>query len=204
MTPHVDAHKDLHSEQGATARRAPRALPQPPDQSPRSGVAGIRETRPGPRGSLRAGVRLHHRAAHRRRASPSRNGRRLDVRDRPPRNALAVRGPSVRRTGQGRRRAARQRDREDDPHAARGHRRRRGRTDRSQRDSGPRRRRDARVGRAARTTAAHLQLRARAAPRQRHPAPAARTRPGAEVGSCRAAEHEVHRRHWTGTSTTSG
>ena len=62
-----------------------------------------------------------------------------------------------------------------------------------QRDSGPRRRRDARVGRAARATAAHLQLRARVAPRQRHPAPAARTRPGAEVGSRRAAEHEVHR-----------
>ena len=45
-------------------------------------------------------------------------------------------------------------------HAPRCHRRRRGRTDRSQRDSGPRRRRDARVGRASRARTAHLQLRA--------------------------------------------
>ena len=204
MTPHVDAHKDLHSEQGAPRGEHPGRSRNPLIKV--RDLAWLEFEKPDlvrAEAFARAfGFTTVLHAA--RRASPSRNGRRLDVRDRPPRNADAVRRPSVRRTGHGRRRAASQRDWEDDPHAARGHRRRRGGTDRSQRDSGSRRRRNARVGRAARTTAAHLQLRARAVPHQRHPAPAARTRAGCRgwgMSYCRAPSTS---RHWTGTSTTSG
>ena len=115
MTKHVDAHKDLHSEQGALRGEHPGRSRNPLIKV--RDLAWLEFEKPD---LVRAEAfarafgftTVLHTA---RRASPSRNGRRLAVRDRPPRNALAVRGPRVRRTGQGRRRAARQRDRKDRP-----------------------------------------------------------------------------------------
>ena len=84
----------------------------------------------------------------------------LTVRDRPARAAVAVRRPRVRGTGEGRCRAARPSDRRADSRAAGSDRRCRGGPDRSERDSGPRRGRHSRTARAARPAAADLQLRA--------------------------------------------
>ena len=146
--------QDLHSEQGATRGEHPGRSRNPLIKVRDLAWLEFERLRPGPQKPSRGRCFTTCCRAHRR-ASPSRNGRRLAVRDRPPDR---IRGSWARRSPQSTADVERLASAtSNDPHAARGHRRRRGRTDRS-RDSGPRRRRDARVGRAARTTAAHLQL----------------------------------------------
>ena len=87
MSDAVGAHSDLHSEQGARAGEHSGPVAEPADQGARHRLAGVREARPRARRGVRAGVRLHHGAAHRRRTAAARHRRGRALRDRAPRPA---------------------------------------------------------------------------------------------------------------------
>ena len=126
MEAHVDAHKDLHSEQGALRGEHPGRSRNPLIKV--RDLAWLEFEKPdlvraeafarafGFTTVLHTGDELYLRGT-------DAGSTCVIVR---PRIALAVRRPGVHRTGQGRRRAACQRDRKDHPYAARGHRRSRG------------------------------------------------------------------------------
>ena len=162
MTAHVDAHKDLHSEQGAPARRAPGTLPQSGHQGARPGVAGVREARPGPRRSLRA-----ERSASPPSCTPPTNctcaepipGRRAWSSGAGPRSRFV--GPAFAAQDDTDVETAGRRDGRENHAAARRARRRGREPDRSERRSGPRRGRHPRAAPSCRVRAAHVQLRAR-------------------------------------------
>ena len=96
MSDNHDPHTGLHSEQGATAGRAPRAVGEPGHQGARPRLAGVREAGPGPGRGVRARLRVQHRAAHPGRAAPAGHRRGRAVRADPPGPRSRFVGPAFR------------------------------------------------------------------------------------------------------------